>query len=306
MEIFDLAISFVWEFDKEFVQLIEQRFQEARFKTFLIEKHNVSEVVEKLKNGDLFFPALLDRASDEDPEFLPITKLLSSKKSFIINPHYKVIKSVDKASMHRRLLKTNFCLPRTILLPSYNKEEDNLISKKELDKIGIPFIIKPALASGGGHGVINNAETLDEIAEARIKNKVEKYLIQEKIYPKTIQGKRAWFRIIYAFGTSIPTWWDDLTHFYYRVTNQEIKKYGLDPLCNISKRLAKITQLDYFSTEIALTKDNKFYLIDYINDQCDMRLKTNHPDGVPDDVVKEFIDNMIKKITKIRSSYHPR
>jgi hypothetical protein len=306
MEIFDLAISFVWEYDKEFVQLIEKRFQESGLRTFLIGRHNVLEVIENLRTKKLFFPALLDRASDEDPAFLPIIKLLSFKKSCIINPHYKVIRSIDKVSMHKRLLKTDFCLPKTILAPSFNKKVGFYISKKKLDEIGVPFIIKPALTSGGGFGVINNAETLQEIEEVRTKNIKEKYLIQEKIYPKIILGRRAWFRVVYAFGTSIPTWWDDLTHIYTRVTNNEIKKYSLKPLTSISKKLARITLLDYFSTEIALTNDNKFYLIDYINDQCDMRLRTNHPDGVPDEVVIEFIDNMKKKVLKIKNSYHPR
>jgi hypothetical protein len=306
MVIFDLAISFVWEYDKEFVQLIEKRFQEARLTTFLIERHNVLEVIEDLKTKKIFFLALLDRASDEDPEFLPIIKLLSFKKSCIINPHFKVIRSIDKASMHKRLLKTNFFLPKTILLPSFNKKAGIFIPPRKMDEIGVPFIIKPALTSGGGLGVINNAVTLQQIEESRRKNIKEKYLIQEKIYPKIILGKRAWFRVFYAFGTSIPTWWDDLTHICNRVTNNEIKKYSLKPLNAISKKLARITLLDYFSTEIAFTNDNKFYLIDYINDQCDMRLRTNHRDGVPDDVVIEFIDNMKKKVLKIKNSYHPR
>jgi acyl CoA:acetate/3-ketoacid CoA transferase beta subunit len=31
-----------------------------------------------------------------------------------------------------------------------------------------------------------------------------------------------------------------------------------------------------------------FVVIDYVNDQCDMRLKSSHPDCVPDDVVEEI------------------
>jgi hypothetical protein len=303
MEIFDLAIAFVWEYDREFVQLIEEQFQEANLKTFLIEKHNLLEVYESINSGHLSFSAFLDRASDEDIDFLPLTKLLTSKNCFIINPHFKVVKSIDKASMHKRIMETNLCLPRTILIPSFEKQKEYSVPRNELREIGIPFIIKPALTSGGGQGVIKDAETYNEIDTVRQKNIKEKYLLQEKIYPKVIHSKRAWFRVIYAFGNSIPTWWDDLTHVYFRVTNFELKKYNLNSLYTISKKLARITQLDYFSTEIALTNDYKFYVIDYINDQCDMRLKSNHPDGVPDEVVEEFIENMKKKVLKIKNSY---
>ena len=40
-------------------------------------------------------------------------------------------------------------------------------------------------------------------------------------------------------------------------------------------------------------------MIDYINDQCDMRLKSNHPDGVPDNAVVEFLHHMRKKIVSL-------
>ena len=92
---------------------------------------------------------------------------------------------------------------------------------------------------------------------------------------------------------------DDNTHIYFRVTRNDIEQFNLRPLIKITTRLAQITNLDYFSTEIAVTKDHKFVLIDYINDQCDMRLKSNHPDGIPDRVVIDFIERMEKKILTI-------
>jgi len=41
---------------------------------------------------------------------------------------------------------------------------------------------------------------------------------------------------------------------------------------------------------------DKFILIDYVNDQCDMRLRSNHVDGIPDEVVSEFVQAMKEKI----------
>jgi hypothetical protein len=299
MEIFDLAIAYKWKFDKEFVDLIEERFQRSGLSTFIIANYNISEVIELLKTKKIGFKACLDRASDEDPNFLPIAKILSRKKCYIINPHYKIVRSIDKTAMHKKLLKKKLQVPKTYLLSSFDKDEYLHLTEDDLDEIDRPFIVKPALFTGGGEGVLRNCESLIQIQDERIKNHANKYLVQEIVYPRTLHAKRAWFRIIYAFGHVLQTWWDDRTHIYFRVTKNEIKKYNLLPLSRISQRLARITQLDYFSTEIALTKDHKFILIDYINDQCDMRLKSNHPDGVPDEIVSEFIERMKRKVLSL-------
>lgn len=299
MQIFDLAIAYKWKYDKEFVDLIERNFQKAGLRTFVINKFNVNEVIHSIKGKRIHFRLYLDRASDEDPAFLPIAKFLARKKSYIINPHNKTKKSVDKFLMHKKLVKKNFRLPKTFLLPSFELRKNILLDDRHLTELGIPFIIKPSLMSGGGEGVVKNAMSLSQILDERRKNHLERYLIQEKIYPGKIQGRRAWFRVIWAFDQVIPTWWDDHTHLYHPVSKNEVARYNLLPLYRITKRLARITQLDYFSTEIALTKDHKFVLIDYVNDQCDMRLKSNHSDGVPDEVVNEFIERMKQKILSL-------
>lgn len=299
MHIFDLAIAYEWKYDKELIEQVELSFQRDGLRTFIIDKFNLSEVVQNLKKKNIYFKAFLDRASDADPDFLLIPKLLIRKKCYIINPHRKVIKSIDKVLIHKKLVKKKFRLPKTFLLQSFDNDSSLRINEDHLYQLGIPFVIKPSLISGGGQGVIKNAESLAQIHEERRKNYTEKYLVQEKIYPHKIQTKRAWFRVIWAFDKVIPTWWDDRTHIYHKVTKIEVRRHNLLPLYRITKRLARLTQLDYFSTEIALTRDHKFVLIDYINDQCDLRLKSNHLDGVPDEVVDEFIENMKRKVLSL-------
>ncbi|MEG8947611.1 hypothetical protein [Rosettibacter firmus] len=296
MNIFDLAISYTWEYDQEFVDLIEFIFQKDGLTTFVISTYNVFEVINALQSKQLHFHSYLDRASDVDSDFEPIATILSKRKSYIINPHKKVHRFINKSFMHKVLSKKNFNLPKTIILPPYYYNHSINIKQEELDKIGNPFIIKPAIYTGGGEGVKIDATTIYQIQKERIKNQTEEYLIQEKIQPKILGGKRAWFRVFWAFNKVIPTWWDDQTHIYETISHEQIKKYNLHQLYRITKRLFKITRIDYFSTEIALSKKNKFVLIDYINDQCDMRLKSNHIDGVPDEVVINFIEQMKKKV----------
>lgn len=299
MEHFDLAIAYTWEYDADFVDLIEDYFHYYGLTTYLIKPDNVYDVIYLLQQKKIQFSALLDRASDEDVSFIPIAQILKRRKSYVINPHNKVIKTIDKALMHTKLLENNFKLPKTFIIPSFKNDYRLLLTEQDLDFIGKPFVIKPSLYSGGGEGVIKNAFTLDEIQNSRMKSPNEKFLIQEKIYPQNLNGKRAWFRLIWAFDTVIPTYWDDRTHIYNTISTKEIKQKNLQQLIRITKRLAQITKLDYFSTEIALTKDHKFYLIDYINDQIDMRLKSKHLDGVPDKVVNKFIERLYYKILSL-------
>ena len=69
---------------------------------------------------------------------------------------------------------------------------------------------------------------------------------------------------------------------------------------SITKTIAKITELDFFSTEIVLTNENKFIVIDYVNDQCDMRFKSKHIDGVPDNVIQNIVCNLKDKVLDIK------
>lgn len=292
----DLAISYIWKFDLEFVTLIEDIFQKSGLSTFVITKQNLEEVLILLKKKKLAFKAYLDRASDEDQKFKSITKILNRKDVFIINPHPITCKVINKFYFHKKLSKKHFTVPKTILISSLSKNKSVRISDEQLNLLGIPFIIKPAQFSGGGHGVIKNGITKDQLLEEMNKNPNEDYLIQEKIHPIKNCGRKAWFRIFWAFGKIIPTWWDDQTHIYHILTTDEIEKYKLHKLIKIVQRLARLSKLDYFSSEIAVTKDHRFILIDYINDQCDMRLQSKHIDGVPDRVVIEFIAQMKNKI----------
>ena len=299
MRRFNLAIAYTWIYDKEFIDLIEDIFHNEGLTTFIIERFNVQEVINLLKNKELYFDAFLDRASDEDPAFAPIYKILSRRKRFIINPHEKVSKAVNKSLTHKKLEKKKFLLPRTFILPAFAKHNKLNITERDLDYLKRPFIIKPTVYSGGGEGVVKDGMSLEQIQAERMRSHTEQYIVQEKIHPLIIEGKRAWFRTFWAFGNVIPTWWDDHTHLYEPATIKQIKKYRLHPLIRITQRMARLFGLDYFSSEISLTKNHRFVLIDYINDQCDMRLKSSHYDGVPDEIVSQFIRSMKEKIIKI-------
>lgn len=300
METFDLAIAYTWEFDEEFISAIENIFHKNDLSTFIITPHNIFEVTERIKNRGINFRCYLDRASDVDDDFLELAKILSKRKTRIFNPYKKVEQAIDKATMHLEFITAGINVPYSIIIPPHSQFEEIFISLDDLEILGRPFIIKPCNTTGGGIGVVTGAETLKEVLTARLKHSDDKYLIQESIKPILLDGKRAWFRCYWAFGKPICAWWDDQTHIYEIIKPEEIKNFRLKKLYQITRKIQKLTSLDFFSTEIAITTKEKFVVIDYVNDQCDMRLKSIHPDGVPDEIVIRIIKNMRLLVNKIK------
>ena len=296
MEIYDIGLAFVWEYDDDFINLIELSIQNAGLSSFRITEWNIHEVTEKVRNKKLGFNFYLDRASDVNDNFVSLGKILSRRKTRIFNPYKNIRHAIDKASMHLEFITTGLNVPYSIIIPPHNQYRNIFISIDELAKLGRPFIIKPCNNTGGGMGVVIGAESLKEVLEERLTNSDDKYILQQKIYPSIIGDKRAWFRSFWAFGRPIPVWWNDLTHIYEELNKEEIKILKLNHLILITKKIALLTGLDFFSTEIVITENKKFIVIDYVNDQCDMRIKSKHVDGVPDKVVQKIIDIMVKTI----------
>lgn len=298
MNVFDFAIAFTWEYDFDFVDAIENHLQRSNLTTYRVTIYNIKEVTEKVKGKKLFFRTYLDRASDVDDDFLELAKILTRRKVKVFNPYDKVHHAIDKASMHLEFITAGINVPYSIIIPPQKHNSDLKISVEDLAVLGRPFIIKPCNTTGGGIGVVTGAETLKEVLDERSNFDADKYILQQKIYPKYLDGKRAWFRCFWAFGKAIPCWWDDQTHIYETITDEEFNKYNFRKLNEITRKIAKLTSLDFFSTEIAITDENKFIVIDYVNDQCDMRLKSKHADGIPDEVIIDITQQLKKAVIK--------
>ena len=140
--------------------------------------------------------------------------------------------------------------------------------------------------------MILGAFSMEQILRARMEFPEQKYLIQATITPRTIHGQPAWFRVFYAVGKTYPCWWHPLTHVFSVVTPQDENRYGLAPLREITKTIASICKLDWFSTEIALTLE-EFVVVDYVNDGIDTRIQSKAVDGVPDEVMWDLTHQLV-------------
>lgn len=293
MKTYKLALMYSWEFDEDFVKLFVKKLRFTGIRTIFINYKNYIKIAELIREKKIHIEWLWDRATDDDDCFQIILQAYSDEVR-VINDYKAMQFSSDKATMHLELISKGLNTPFTIIIDPFNNEKEIKLSLSDLANLGRPFIIKPANTTGGGIGVVLGAETLNDVLHARQMLKDDKYLLQKKIEPKIIGDYRFWFRCFWAFDEIILSWWNDQTHIYTIMTEQEIEKFNLYPLYEIVEKIHSICQLNFFSTEIALDENNNFIVIDYVNDMCDLRLKSIHPDGVPDLIIEKIINSLIK------------
>lgn len=297
---YNLGIAYVWKYDQDFVRLIVDEARKYDVSVYQITSENVEQTIEQLRERRMRFDVVLDRASDEDEQFLPIAHRGRDRKEEpedaprLINPSHLHSRASDKAAMHVELLSHGINVPYSYILPSYNDERNLPLSSSDLEKLGHPFVIKPASTTGGGQGVVKDASTMEDVLIHRQQFPFDKYLVQETIRPAYFSENRGWFRVFYAFGMVIPCWWDDELCLYEEVSDEELDIFGLSILEEIVLKLQKISQLDFFSTEIAFSCSQKFVVVDYFNEMCDMRLQSRYRDGVPDRVVQKVAKGLIE------------
>jgi hypothetical protein len=283
---FDLAIGWLWEYDERFVLDLEAAAQRRGFTTFQIAEHNLDEVIERLRSRKLQFAAYIDRGFDVEDRFARIGKSVERRGGRVLNEYARTVEAIDKATMHLEFMTAGLHVPFTIIISPYTKRPDPGVTIEDLAHLGRPFIVKPANTTGGGIGVVMGAETLHDVLEARQDLQEDKYLIQEKINPRVLDGKRCWFRCFYACGKIFLAWWDDTTHIYELVTSDEERLYHLASLRKIMHTIARVSGLNFFSSEIALREAtsfevSQFVVVDYVNDMCDMRTTDIAADGLP-------------------------
>ncbi len=292
----DLAVGWDWEYDRDFVSILDSECNKRGLQSYLVYPYNLDETIGKLSRGEILFNVFIDRASESDSRFIPLLKLLKKKGVTFVNDPALSVRANDKSIMHLEFLTNGLYVPYTIILSSY--EEDPRFDESNIHSIGTPFIVKPA-DGGGGRGVVLGVKTPYEIVKAREKHSKDRYLLQEEIVPVNLKGRKAWFRSFYIYGEIIMCWWDNQTGVYQRITSRAERRYKLKEIKRVTKKIAEVARINFFSTEIALTKAGRFVVVDYVNDTCDMRLKSTAADGVPDDVVRDIVRELVDGVKKI-------
>ena len=306
MEHFDLAIGWLWEYDEDFVRQFEGVAQERRhLSTFQVHEYNIDEVLDRFRRRTLDFGLYLDRAFDVDSRFEELGRAVIRRGGSLVNSYDRTIEAIDKATMHLEFIEAGLFVPFTIIISPYSERPEVGLTLEDLAHLGRPFIIKPANTTGGGIGVVTGAETLLDVIETRKELQEDKYLLQEKIFPREIAVsnghaatmRRCWFRCFYVYGKVFLAWWDDKTHLYDTVTSHEEHVYKLRPLRTIMRTIAQVSGLNFFSSEIALRQPtpyelSRFIVVDYVNDMCDMRSIDQAHDGLPNALRDHIVERL--------------
>ncbi len=281
-----IGVAWNWQYDADFIHLLDRALHQAGLNSYLVGSHNLAHITGEVERGERRFLWFLDRASDEDSQFLKLNQLLHAQDVHFLNAHHHYLLASDKAEIHRELLASGLNLPTTLILQSHDREPH--INPSAIEPFAKPFIVKPA-KGGGGRGVLTGAKHIDEINQVRAKYRAQRFLIQQNIEPQIIGDRRAWFRVYFVCGVVIPCWWDDRTHRYIVFEPKDAELINIAELERIARVIAYVSHLDFFSSEIALDTHHRYVVIDYVNTPCDMRLQSKYANGVPDFLVQQII-----------------
>jgi hypothetical protein len=295
---YDLCLAWNWEYDADFVHLIEAACAARGLSLLQVTPQNLEQVLAGLEKAEIGYRTIFDRASESDPRFQPLVDWATRHRAFSMNPQKRCLWSGDKATMHLEFINRGLYTPYTIILSPYSKHAS--IHPADLGLLGGSFAIKPA-CEGGGDGVILEATSWEQVLTARQQYPHEKYLLQAHVTTRILDGRPAWFRVLFCDGAVYPCWWDQRTHVYARVTAEEKARFGLRTLREFSARIAQICGLNLFSTEIALTEEGHFLVVDYVNDPVDLRLQSKAVDGVPD----IYLENIAARLVRLAERRRP-
>jgi len=296
MTSYDLCLAWNWKYDADFVKLLDKACSSRGLSLLQATPESLGDLLRALLDGQVVFRVFFDRASEDDARFMPLVRWASERGVYCINPYEQASRSWDKAAMHLALIGAGLYTPHTIILPSY--EEQPTISSVDLQPLGGRFTIKPA-HGGGGKGVVTEAATLGQVLVVRREFPADRYLLQTHIVPAKLGSRPAWFRVIYCAGRAYPCWWDPHTHIYAPVTSAEETGHSLRPLHEAAASIARLCGLHLFSTEIAVTCEGLFLVVDYVNDQIDLRLQSSVADGVPDEIVCAVAERLAEVVAAL-------
>ena len=257
---------------------------------FFVDDVWVKEFHAKLEAREIAVKVLLDLTANQQLPDDPYTRLAMAAKAQgarVIDDPVVTAYAAHKARFHETLLQHRIPVPETVVVDRADVESFTL-SEEVTRRIGVPFVVKPAWGDSGV-GVIVDGQSEEDLRRSKAEcPNSDSFLLQQRVTMKQLGQHKGWFRMYHICGTVIACWWDPQSHEYHLVRPSQVKEYGLNPLRQIMRAIAKVSQMRKFSSELCLTEDGEFYAVDYVNADPDMNPRSFYPNGVPDEVVRHI------------------
>lgn len=294
MRIYDLVMTHKLDADDFFIHRVQQHCAEHGLNFFLIEPLWVEAFRQQFERGKVWARVLLNMHSehhDEADVFHQLVKLAAERETQVIDPPARALAAFDKARLHPQLIAAGLNAPHTVVVPREQIAEFKL-SETDRAALGSPFIIKPSLGYGR-HGLVRDATSEADLARSLAAWPDPHYLLQRRITPRVLNGEPVYFRVYFVFGSVWVCWWNCDTDRYRRLNPEDAA--WLAPCQEIVQRIAALTGMKFFSSEIAQTMTGEFVVIDYVNDQCHLLTQSANPQmGVPDPVVAGIARRLVE------------
>ncbi len=239
----------------------------------------------------------------------------------------------DKAAAHGELLRRGLGVPATVLVRPWLIERPLTDAEQQrlgLRESGACVYVKPANGYNN-RGVIRVENATPDslsaaLVQARQYDPHDTFLIQRAIRPPLLMGedglsRPAYWRLLHCLGEWTMFWWQTQDSAgagrpsYRRVAPAEIRRHRLQPVLDYARDLAELSGLEWFSTELCLSAgaeisrhnvpgmdggDWPVLAIDYLNDQCDVEVRSRWAGGLPDDVVRRIAGRFAEAAWRVR------
>src|SRR5215475_2479930 len=96
----DLVLLWEWEFDEDFIKILDRKCEQFRIQSYLVHPYNLAETETKIRTNQFHARYFYDRASDANPQFEPIIRYLLRTGARPLNDPEQLNISLDKAVMH--------------------------------------------------------------------------------------------------------------------------------------------------------------------------------------------------------------
>jgi len=289
--VIDLLVAWDWEYDASFVDRLLAGAARCGMRASAARSEEIPERVAAVAAAGACPRVLVDRASDVSADAAALASLAVRLGARVLNDPARVADAIDKATMHLKLMEAGVHVPWTILLAPLPQRCPGELD--DLPHVGSPFVIKPS-RGGGGDGVVLGASGLTDVLLARSERKDDKYLVQQHVVPVAIADRPAYFRVIHCLGDVHPCFWDPATRLYTPIRADDRDAPWCRDLESVTRVTARVSGMDVFSTELALTAAGTVVSVDYVNDMCDFRPASEAADGVPDAIVDAVVERIVR------------